>query len=133
MNARTGEINNSTFYRILLNLVQRVNHLPLDKDKISKSKINKQKKKLNKIFDSNLIMPVYKLKKLLQKAPKESFKMNKRKQKLVNLRLLMNMENIAYLEFFVTADAKADSSTIIFSSHQTLPATFEFQGILPIE
>jgi hypothetical protein len=85
------------------------------------------------IFDSNLIMPIYKLKKILQKAPNDNFRMNKRKQKLVNLRLIINMENIAYLEFFVTADAKADSSTIMFSSRQTLPATYEFQGILPIE
>ena len=79
------------------------------------------------------LMPVYKLKKILLKATKDSIKMSRKKQKLVNLRLLMNTQNIAYLEFFVTADPKADASTIIFSSSQNLPATYEFRGILPIE
>ena len=99
------------------------------KAKLPKSKI------YNKIFDSNMVMPGYKLKKILLNGIKLDSNRDKRKQKMINLRLIINKDNIAYLEFYSSAEPKLNPSTtkIIFSSRQTLPSTMEFQGKLPIE
>lgn len=107
------------------------------------------------------ILPEYKLRKILVEQAEANSKKN-RKRKFINLKLIINSDDIAYLEFSATGKlsifarikyfsciSKANfyilwllmdilgkrqgMELITFSSKQAFPGTIEYQGIMPIE
>ena len=79
-----------------------------------------------------MVLPGYKLKKILESDLNKDEKPKKKKRKIISLRLIINNDNIAYLEFQVKLEPN-NTPNLVFNSRQTLPSTMEFQAFLPLE
>jgi len=93
----------------------------------------RRNQKINDIFESEFALPIYKLRQILLPIQKPSSASLLRRQKMVNLMLLLDNQNNANLEFFVTNGSKDNSNKLYFHSSQTLPSTVEFQGVVPLQ
>ncbi|CAI2384032.1 unnamed protein product [Moneuplotes crassus] len=78
-----------------------------------------------------MVIPEYKLRKILREGIETNPNKN-RKRKFINLKLFINKDDIAYLEFNACTKPK-DTEDICFSSRQAFPGTVEYKGVMPIE